>query len=381
MIELLPEDRALPHAEHDFPLFKIVLAVVVIVGLAAGLSYWFFVWRTPNFDDVYSQLGIAPLPSSVERQPQFQKRLDQLSREPCYLNAVIGLSDELFNAEFPRESAVSVLTFAKRCGYSENTSILVHAYRGFTSVSDFDRALQIANQMVESDSAAAQYRIWRGATYEQLRNYQSALSDYITGLQLMGNPRRIAVSQFYYISQMYAVLGRYCDAITPIETFISFDPAKNRTTQLMKIISEYADKGRCDTNFARGIARVPLMGATGVHTLTVVVNGVAGNFILDSGATYVAVTSEFSARAKINVETANQLPVTTVGGSVVADLGYATTISVGNAEAQGVPVAVIRGHNDPFGGRLDGLLGMSFLARFKVTLSQDGIDLAAIPLR
>jgi aspartyl protease family protein len=111
------------------------------------------------------------------------------------------------------------------------------------------------------------------------------------------------------------------------------------------------------------------------------VNGVAGNFILDSGATYVAVTPEFSAKAKINVEVASQLPMTTVGGTAVADLGYATTISVGNAEAQGVPVAVIRCRSDPFGGRLDGLLGMSFLARFKVILSQDGIELTAIPLR
>jgi len=56
-------------------------------------------------------------------------------------------------------------------------------------------------------------------------------------------------------------------------------------------------------------------------------------------------------------------------------------MSIGRAQAQGVPVAVIRGSTDPFGNHLDGLLDMSFLARFKVSLSQDKIELGALPLQ
>jgi hypothetical protein len=54
-------------------------------------------------------------------------------------------------------------------------------------------------------------------------------------------------------------------------------------------------------------------------------------------------------------------------------------VKVGKAEALGVTVAVHRGN--PFGDRVDGLLGMSFLSRFYVTLSPTGIELTAIPLR
>ena len=44
-----------------------------------------------------------------------------------------------------------------------------------------------------------------------------------------------------------------------------------------------------------------------------------------------------------------------------------------------MPVAVLKEvGNDPFGSHLDGLLGMSFLARFKVTLTQGGVELRAI---
>jgi aspartyl protease family protein len=317
----------------------------------------------------------------MQLQPQIYTYLGQLSREPCYRDAIIGLSDALLGSGYPRESATILVAFAKQCGGAENASILIRAYTSFKKISDFSAALRIADQLVNYNPADAQYRYSRGATYEQLKNYSGALNDYIAALQLLGDPSKIAGSQFYDISSMYAALGRYCDAIAPIETFISFNPAQRRTAQTTKLISEYAKKGNCDLDYARGAGHVPLIGATGVHTLSVMVNGISGNFILDSGATYVAVTPEFSERAKIKLEAARQLPIKTVGGVTVADLGYADKVSVGNAEAQGVAIAVIRGANDPFGGQLDGLLGMSFLARFDVRLSQNGIELRAIPLQ
>ena len=126
---------------------------------------------------------------------------------------------------------------------------------------------------------------------------------------------------------------------------------------------------------------MPFLGPQGVHTLSVVVNGVAGNFILDTGATYVSVTSEFAKKAKVTVEGATVISMKTVGGAVSAHLSHANKVAVGSAEAQNVPLAVIIAPVDPFGGRLDGLLGMSFLARFKVTITQSGMELKAIPLR
>ncbi len=379
MIEIDPEDRILRVAQRKRPIGRVITIIsVLMLILGAGIYYWQI---SSSYAQVYKQLNIQPLPLTVELQPQINNRLGQLSREPCYRDAILGLSDALLDAGYPRESATSLLAFAGRCGDKDNDAILTRAYIGFKKISDFSAALQIADQLVNSDPADAQYRYYRGATNEQLRNFSGALTDYIAALQLMGTPNDIDGGQFYDIARMYAALGRYCDAIAPIETFISFDPAERRTPQTTKIISEYAKKGTCDAHYARGVGRVPLLNATGVRTLAVIVNGMAGNFILDSGAEYVTVTPDFSTKAKLKIETAGLLPMKTVGGTALADLGYANTISVGNAEAQGVAVAVIRGSNDPFGGHLDGLLGMSFLARFNLRLSQDGIELTAIPLR
>ena len=62
----------------------------------------------------------------------------------------------------------------------------------------------------------------------------------------------------------------------------------------------------------------------------------------------------------------------TVGGKALAEVGYANSVSVGKAEALCVVTAVLRDDSNPFGDRIDGLPGMSFLSRFSIKLSQTG---------
>jgi aspartyl protease family protein len=357
------------------------MTVAAVFVVCACLFYWYGFLQKPSYSKVYQQLGISDMPLALEAQPAVQTSLDQLSHEPCYRNAIVDLADALLDAGYPRDADTSLTNFAQRCGASDE--LLYRRYKALFRASDFPGAARIAGDLVNSNPANAQVRYWRGNAYEQLGNFSNALTDYINSIQLLGEPASVDIDNFYDVSRMYAALKRYCDAITPIETFISFDPSTRRTTQSTRLIAEYVEKGGCDARYANGSARVSRMafsGATGPNTLVVLVNGVSGNFVLDTGATYVAVTPDFASRAKLKLETKNQLAITTVGGSALADLGYASTISVGKAQAQGVPVAVIQGASDPFGARLDGLLGMSFLARFSVSVSQNTIELTAIPL-
>jgi predicted aspartyl protease len=379
MIEIDARDRALHFSQPKRRYGAVVAIIVILIAcLAAGIFYW----RTQaTYSEVYRQLNISSLPITIEFQSQIYNRIDQLRREPCYKDAVIGLSDALIEAGYPRESALSLGAFAERCRAIDDEDILDREYDAFSKMDDFSAALRAASRLINSHPANPLYRYYRGSAYEHLRNFSSALADYTATLQLLGAPDSVAGSEFYRISRMYAALGRYCDAITPMETFVSYCPLERRTPDVTKIITEYAQKGACETHYARGFATVSFLNSTGLRVLTVTVKGVNGNFILDSGAELVTVTPEFSARAKIKNEGGSQIPLRTAGGSGTADLGYADTISVGNAEAQGVAVATIEGSNDPFGSKLDGLLGMSFLARFSVRMSQDGVGFKAIPLQ
>jgi aspartyl protease family protein len=354
-------------------LYSLALIIALIVIFAVGgFGYWYF-WIRHDFSSTYARLGIAPLPVNVELETEISERLEQLGREPCYKDGMLGFADALVAAGYPREADTGLLSFAKRCGDSD--AILLRRHQALLKASDFTNALGIANDLVASDPVKATYRYARAQTYEQLKDFESALHDYIVSVQLLGTPSRVAGFHFYDIARMYAALGRFCDAIAAVETFVAFSPAARRTQQSVSMILEYSKKGSCGVDYARGSAQIPLKGGEGVQTLTAAVNGVTGTFIVDSGATYLTVTAAFSQRAKITSDAAVRFPIKTVGGTVQAILGTAGAVAVKDAEARGVTVAVIQDARDPFGARIDGLLGMSFLARFNTRISPSGIEL------
>ncbi len=378
VLKIDPEARIPYSEERRFPVT--VLLVMVLVALGGGFIYWNFSWQRSEFGAVYAQLGIRPLPRAVEHQTKVQVRLDQLGREKCYRDAVVGLAEALLEAGYPREAAISVRSFARRCG--SVGEVLPLAYEGLRRVGDFTGALDVANELVGAAPVNGQFRYWRAIAYEQTGNHLKALTDYLNSMQLVGDIKDVSGDAFFKLSRVYAELGRPCDAITPLETYVSLDPANRRTPQVTKIIADYAAKGTCDARYASGTARVPFAGASDVHTLPVVINGVSGNFILDTGATFVSVTSQFAARSKVSIERNNRVSMKTVGGRAEADIAYGDLVSVGSAKASGVVIAVHRGDDEnPFGGQLDGLLGMSVLSRFNMNVSPAGIELKAIPLR
>src|ERR1039458_2162556 len=123
MIEIDPQDRLQNFTERKRPVGTVIIIILAgIAILGAGLYYWVFV--SQKFADVYTQLNLAPLPITVELRPEFYNRLDQLKREPCYREAIIGLADSLLDSGYPRESATILLAFAQRCGDAQNEALL-----------------------------------------------------------------------------------------------------------------------------------------------------------------------------------------------------------------------------------------------------------------
>ena len=122
------------HSDRIFPVALLVITMVLAVG--AGGFYWYHTSKG-------HQLGIQPLPSNVERQERVQSRLAQLSREPCYRDAVVNLARALLDAGYPREAATSLRSFVKRCGSAPE--VLPLAFTGLERINDFSGALEVAN--------------------------------------------------------------------------------------------------------------------------------------------------------------------------------------------------------------------------------------------
>lgn len=323
-----------------------------------------------RFGEVYAGLGVTGLPVTFERKSEAARLLDQLQREPCDKEAIEPLAKLMVESGYPREGAISAMKFGDRCGHTED--LLELAYSAFTRLSDYSGALGVSEEMVKLSQARPRYRFLRGTAYERLKNYKAALSDFISTLQLFSDLSNVAGTEFYRISRMYDAVGRPCDAITPLEMFLSYDVANRQTPQISQLIAEYATKGNCRATYATGADRI-VIGTSNIVDVTI--NGARGRMIVDTGASMVSMTQAFAARARIMPDESNPITFQVVGGTHQSAPGYAQLIEVGSARAANVPVAISMGSAAAYGPQVDGLLGMTFLARFNITLAGGALEI------
>ncbi len=107
--------------------------------------------------------------------------------------------------------------------------------------------------------------------------------------------------------------------------------------------------------------RVVLMGdAKGHYITTVSINGVAMQFLVDTGATSVTISADDARRANVRYTAAERGTMQTANGLVGAYRVKFDTVKLGDITLNNVDGVVMEGNG--LGGRF-GLLGMSFLNR------------------
>lgn len=131
------------------------------------------------------------------------------------------------------------------------------------------------------------------------------------------------------------LLGEYCEAITPVQTWISIDPVKNDTQRAQAMIKEYSDKGNCERSYAKGSDRFSTQGKD-VITAKVSINGVPGVFIVDTGASLVSLTKAFAERAKLPLSGDYSVRMQSANGISLGQRSSAKQIQIGRVEANDV---------------------------------------------
>ena len=168
--------------------------------------------------------------------------------------------------------------------------------------------------------------------------------------------------------------GRACDAITAIQTWVLADPVGRESPQTRKMVSDFSKKGKCESDTTKGVEHVP-KSPDDVMLVKVQINDTGGMFIVDTGATFVSLTRDFAKRAKVDITGTDTVSLQTANGQITADLGIANSVKLGHAQARKVPIVV---QESSLGKGVDGLLGMSFLARFNVTVTDKELQLKAM---
>jgi predicted aspartyl protease len=369
--DIRPERIGVPYSEERSNILPIVAGIMVIAAAVGYAGYYFYTTAEMfnPYRKTYEKLGVD-LPRSFEGYGLASRYLDQVKREPCDEVAYTALAKLMESAGYPRESAVSLEAYNRNCAFSDE--MLQSAYASYTRIGDHKAAIKVADELVKFDTASYDYRFMRGSAYERARDYKAALADYISTLDLFPDLSNVAGSQFYQVSAMYDKIGKPCDAIAPLETYISYNVKERQSQQIAKLISDYARKGKCAATYANGSARVVVPPS---NLIDVVINGVRARMIIDTGASVVSLTPEMAARARITPDASDLVEVKVVGGLSKQASGYAQTIEVAEATAANVPVLIAVGTKDAFGPGIDGLLGMTFLSRYSITLSPGLLEL------
>jgi clan AA aspartic protease (TIGR02281 family) len=315
------------------------------------------------------------LPANVSGSDPVRQFLGQLNRERCDQQAIADLGKALETAGYRREASTALVRYSETCGGHPRS--LRSAVTILLRLSDYDAAATVASKAVELEPFVSAGYLQRGLAYERGGLLQKAIDDYTTAIEMFGDKQKIPSASYFGLARSYDKLGQPCDAVLPIETWVSLNPTQNDTSQTQAMIATYRSKGKCENGTTPGEEVFAVSRPNNVVKLPVSINGTRGLFILDTGATFVSLRNSFAQKAKVQIDPDSIVKLNTANGSSTAKRGRAATIQLRSLQAKDVPIVIQDDAKGAFGEGVDGLLGMSFLSRFKLTVDARNVRISA----
>jgi clan AA aspartic protease (TIGR02281 family) len=352
---------------------------VFIAAIVAGLScqpFWSAsvaepVSRVTDVTETLTRLTIE-LPWGVRATPAVRDPLEQLGREKCDQDAIQHLANGLDQAGYRREAAVALVNFSSQCGgYAQ---ALRSAVNILLKLSDFTTAENIASDLIRLEPFSDNGYFLRALARDGNKSPKGAIDDYVTAIELFGNKDRISSIGYYSMARDYEKLGQFCDAMLSIERWVLLDPSKHDTSQTRAMLADYASKGGCAAATSGGMETFPIARPGRVVEVPVTINGTRAIFVLDTGASFVVLKDSFAKKAGIDLDEGTSVHLLTANGVVEGKRGRASTIQLRSLKATGVPVVIEADKAAAY--RADGLLGLSFLSRFNVTIDGQSVRIA-----
>jgi len=358
-------------------LARLSRALRVRLAVAAGVLILVASFATADDDGAKAALSYLKitLPDKTTAIPNINKSLDILSREKCDHPVVNKLAQDVEIEGYPREAANALVNFADNCGNSPEE--LYHAGGILLKLSDYPTMIEVSNKLIKLDPQRWAGYYLRALAEDNGGSPASAAVDYKQVLVINGSMSAYNSRVYEALSRTYERLNRYCEAAEATETWVDLDPLRNRSARTDDIIATDFAKGNCTKGLAHSEPAdelIPRRRGSNVATVIAIINGVPGVFIVDTGASFVAVSKSFAAKAQL-VPAAKEMKLNTANGIAKGHLSLADSIRVKSLAANKIGVVVQDPESATYGSGVDGLLGMSFLSHFEISIVPNGVHL------
>jgi tetratricopeptide (TPR) repeat protein len=261
-MKLHDEDRPVRVLESRSRPFLSAALVMVVAGVAAfafvpefadyakGLAFAVgdAVGMRPSeveYSAAYKRLGISPLPAKLLASSKISSSLARLAREPCDKTAIFAFGEALLAAHEDRKAADTYLAFAATCPNGEGDQN--RAAQILFQLGDSEKVIAITDALVAKNPTIVSYRYLRGKALANVKRYADALADYESTIKLQKNPRDVGEWVFVEMANIYAAMGRPCDAAVTILAWVAIDASVRNTVKTRKMIAEYS-AGGCAQN-------------------------------------------------------------------------------------------------------------------------------------
>ena len=282
----------------------------------------------------------------------------KLLEEPCDRPKTREITKLLYRSGVYREVIQYADRFWNKCG--KYLRIRWTTYEAHKSLNEWDAAIADATKLIDDDPRDKDFRWWRGIAYAGKEDWKNAARDYEQALQLEPVLRGIP----FNLADVYEKMGEACEGIFPLEQFIYYHPRARGIRRVRERVDELYARKSCSTYQGLGKKVNLKVPKSGVIMARVKINGKTGRFIVDTGASMVALSEGFA--KSLNLTKSTSVLIQTANGTAKA-----YPVRLDDVKLQGLEAKFVRGVIATDLGDIDGLLGMSFLSRYDLQIEKN----------
>ena len=328
-----------------------VLAILGVIQLAG--------WLSPTAVAAREAVA-AKAKAQAVADAEAEQLLTTLRATPCSRQALIPALEKLLKAKRADVVLKEVAHFETECGVWPRAWWLT--YSAYEQRGEYVAAAGEATKLIEDDPDDRDFWWWRGRAYFNQGDFERAEPDYRRVRELC--PTCLVG---WATADTLEKLERPCEAIAPLVQSLVMHPRLGNADAVRRRIDRLSALPACAAIEGTGNLKLPL--TRGHAYARGSINGIRTEFLVDTGATSVAVSSLAAKAMGLDALPALMIESQTANGRVKVRQVIADRIEVGTLAATAVPVVIMPDLDGP------ALLGMSFLGRFDVVMDAKAVEL------